>query len=148
MFEISHYKYSEKKKVLRVLVCFSWLGIWLFLRFIYLFHTESTNRHSSQLREREKQALCWAGSPVWGLIPRSWNHDLSHRQKLNWLSPSGIPSWLGLRSWSQDNAIKPHIRPPTWCQVCLSLSFTLSLSLSPSAPPPHLSTQALSKINK
>ena len=40
-------------------------------------------------RQREKQAASWAGSLMLGLIPGSWDHDLSQRQILNWLSHPG-----------------------------------------------------------
>ena len=35
-----------------------------------------------------------AGSPVWGLSPKLWDHDPSQRQMLNQLSHSGAPPWL------------------------------------------------------
>ena len=41
--------------------------------------------------EREKQSPCWAGSPMWGLIPGPWDHDLSQRQLLNQLSHPDTP---------------------------------------------------------
>ena len=60
---------------------------------IYLFNyliywrereRESVSRGEGQ-RERDnlKQALCSAWSPTWGLIPRSWAHDLSQNQELD-----------------------------------------------------------------
>lgn len=33
---------------------------------------------------------------MWGLIPRSWDHDLSRREKLNGLSPPGLPGMKGI----------------------------------------------------
>jgi len=41
--------------------------------------------------EREKQASCRAGSPMWDLIPGPWDHDLSRRQTLDPLSHPGAP---------------------------------------------------------
>ena len=59
-----------------------------FQRFFILFETENT---SGGQREREKQTLCWAGSPILGWIPGPRDHDLSYRQMLNWLSHPGAP---------------------------------------------------------
>ena len=42
-------------------------------------------------REREKQTPCWAGKSTRGWIPGPWDHDLSWRQSLNWLSHPGGP---------------------------------------------------------
>ena len=36
--------------------------------------------------EREKQNPHWEGNSTWGSIPESWDHDLTWRQTLNWLS--------------------------------------------------------------
>ena len=54
--------------------------------FIYLFIWE---RAQQKEREREKQTPRWAGSPMQGLIPGPWDHDLSQRQMLNRLSHPG-----------------------------------------------------------
>ena len=32
---------------------------------------------------------CWTGSPMWSSILGPWDHDLSQRQMLNWLSRPG-----------------------------------------------------------
>ena len=54
--------------------------------------------------QREKQTPCWTGSPIQNSIPGPWDHNLSQRQMLNWLSqwvwcPSvwcthGVGPWL------------------------------------------------------
>ena len=69
-----------------------------FKGFIYLFERERERLrervHTSwgeQQREREKQASCWAGSPVEGSIPGPWDHDPSRRQPLNQLKPPRCP---------------------------------------------------------
>ena len=49
-------------------------------------------RESMSGEEREKQAVCWAGSLTQGSIPGPWDHDLSQRQMLNQLSHPGAPS--------------------------------------------------------
>ena len=38
-----------------------------------------------------------AGSLIWGSIPRLWDHDLSQRQTLNWLSHPGTPNVFSLK---------------------------------------------------
>ena len=55
---------------------------------------EITSRGKGQ---REKQTSCWAGSLTWGSIPGPWDHDLSQRQMLNWLSYPGVPFSVCLR---------------------------------------------------
>ncbi|XP_077702424.1 rho GTPase-activating protein 10 isoform X2 [Canis aureus] len=57
--------------------------------FIYLTEREkkSTSRWNSRQREREKKT---PGSPMWGSIPGTWDHDLSQRQTLNQLSYLGL----------------------------------------------------------
>ena len=61
-----------------------------FKDFISLFERQRTWRGEEQ---REKQTPCWAGSPTQDSIPGPWDHDLSRRQTLNWLSH---PDALGL----------------------------------------------------
>ena len=39
-----------------------------------------------QQRKKDKQTPCRAAKHLWGSIPGSWDHDLSRRQTLNWLS--------------------------------------------------------------
>ena len=56
----------------------------VFLRF-YLFIWERERGHKQGDRQREKQTPCGAGSP------ELWDHDLSWRQTLNWLSHPGAP---------------------------------------------------------
>ena len=63
-----------------------------FLKFLFIYLTESTSRQSDRQREREKQAFRWARSLMWDSIPGPWNHDLSWRQMLNWLSHPGVPA--------------------------------------------------------
>ena len=48
-----------------------------------------TSRLSSRQREREKQTLRWGGNLIWDSIPGHWDHDLSRRQMLTWLSHPG-----------------------------------------------------------
>ena len=49
-----------------------------------------TGRGSGRQREKEKQALRRAGSPMQDSIPVSWDYDLKRRQTLNLLNhPDG-----------------------------------------------------------
>ena len=64
------------------------LCYFIFLRFHLL---EREHKQGEWQRQREKQAPCWAGNPMWGLIPGPWDHNLSLRQMLNWLSHPGAP---------------------------------------------------------
>ena len=70
----------------------------LFLK-IYLLIWQRESRESSRQKEREKQAEgkeklapCRAGSLMWGSSPGPWDHDLSRRQMLTWLSHQGSVS--------------------------------------------------------
>ena len=60
-----------------------------------------TQRESEGQRHRqrgkEKQASHRAESLTWGSIPGPWDHDLSQRQMLNWLSYPGVPLSVCLR---------------------------------------------------
>ena len=59
-----------------------------FLRFcLFIWQSQRTQWQ----RERGKQASGEEGSPMQGWIPGSWDHDLSRRQMLNWLSHPGTP---------------------------------------------------------
>ena len=84
------------KTIHNLVSCFFLFGVcfvlFCFLRFICLTQSkrESTSRRS--WREREKQAFYWGGSPMQGLIPEPWDHDLSWRQTLNQLSHPGSPT--------------------------------------------------------
>ena len=65
------------------------------LRF-YLFirQTEITSsREAGRERGREAGSL-WSREPDAGLDPRTWDHDLSLRQRLNPLSYPGAPGTL------------------------------------------------------
>ena len=56
---------------------------------IYLRERESTQRERET--EEQKHTPCWARSLMWDSIPGPWDHDLSRRQMLNWLShPSAL----------------------------------------------------------
>ena len=46
----------------------------------------------AECRERDRQASHWSESLTCGSIPGPWDHDLSQRQMLNWLSHPGTPS--------------------------------------------------------
>ena len=61
-----------------------------FSRF-YLFERQRAREHElgEGQMERERQTPRWAGSPMQGSIPGSWDHDLSWRQKFNRLSHPG-----------------------------------------------------------
>lgn len=62
---------------LKLLEYLFWLQLFFFKDFINLFdrEVESTGGQSGRRRQREKQALRWAGSPMLGLIldPRIMN---------------------------------------------------------------------------
>ena len=62
----------------------------LFFKDLFIWQREracaSTSRGSSRGRGGSRLTPCWAGGLVWGLIPGPWDHDLSRRQPLNWLS--------------------------------------------------------------
>ena len=58
--------------------------------FIYLTEREITSRQRGRQRERGKQAPCRAESPMRGLIPGPWDHDLSQRRGFNPLSHPGV----------------------------------------------------------
>ena len=76
-----------------VVSCILWLFMPLCFSFVILFIylSESDQENTSKEKEREKQAPHWAESPIWDPIPRPWDHDLSRRQMLNWLSHLGSP---------------------------------------------------------
>ena len=74
---------------------------------------ESTSQGEGQ-REREKQTPHWAGSLMQGLITGPWDHDLSQRQTLNWLSHPGAPG----------NPFKPRLLSNTFCPRCGAGMFT------------------------
>ena len=67
--------------------------------FIYLLERKRGARESMCSEkgqgQMEKQTPCWAGSLMQGLIPELWDHDLTRRQMLNWLSHPGTHE-LGL----------------------------------------------------
>ena len=75
---------------------------------------ESTSRGSGREREKERETDRQTDSllsrePNVGFDPRtleSWNHDLSQRQTLNQLSPSGTPRGRDL--------CKIYVRALTW----------------------------------
>ena len=70
----------------------------------YLFIIrESTSRGSS--RQRDKQALHWAGNPTQDPIPEHWDHALSQRQMLNWLSHPDVPGWNSFIFFEKTNFI-------------------------------------------
>ena len=88
-----------------------WYYIWFTFRFnvlwfdcflkdfIYLFERETEivteiAKESTREEEREKQTPCSAGSPMQGSISGPWDHDLSWRQMLKWLSHPAIPIYL------------------------------------------------------
>ena len=62
-----------------VLFCF-------FKDFIHIFDKQRSQvgreAGRERKRERRKQASRQAGSPIWGSIPGSWDHDPSRRQRL------------------------------------------------------------------
>ena len=68
--------------------------IYLFLKRFYLFIylREKEHKQREQQRQREKQATWGAGSPMWGSIPGSWDHDSNRRQMLNRWSHPGTPN--------------------------------------------------------
>ena len=64
------------------------LFIYLFIYIYVLSERESKGEGKGREREREreresKQAPCSAQSPMWGLIPRPWDYDLSRNQELD-----------------------------------------------------------------
>ena len=66
--------------------CLNHLCIWQKVR---------EHKQGEQQREKEKQALHWAGSPIWGSIPGLWDLlDLSWRQTLKGMSHPGAPGSL------------------------------------------------------
>ena len=73
--------------------------------FIYLRERqkvqERTNRRGGEgQKEREKPSPRWTGRPIRGSTPGSWDHDLSWRQTLYWLSHPGAPTWCML-DWTE-----------------------------------------------
>ena len=70
---------------------------------------ESTSRGSS--RQREKQAPHRARSHMRDLIPGPWDHDLSWRQMLNWLSYLGAlqPIIFILNAYLLQNIMLPDL---------------------------------------
>ena len=85
------------------------LELFFFFNFIYLFGRENMSGGSRRQKEREKQAPCRAKSLMRGLIPRSWDHDLSQRQTFNhWatqvpLSPNLYSRYSFLSCLSSEN---------------------------------------------
>ena len=72
-------------------------SVCVFLKdFVYLFERERLRASMSEgQRQREKEAPCSAGSWMQGPTPGPWDHDLSQRQRLNWLShPSSLTGFL------------------------------------------------------
>ena len=51
-----------------------------FFRLIYLYVQVHASRGSA-VGEEEKPNPQWAQSPMWGLIPQLWDHDLSQNQE-------------------------------------------------------------------
>ena len=68
------------------------LGAWNESPPFFFFNLE--RKHKQGEGQREKQTPRWGGSPMRSLIPGPWDHDLSGRQMLNWLSHPGAPSLL------------------------------------------------------
>ena len=97
---VAHVQLISSQTVLPIL--HSYILNYLFFFFLkILFDREqaSTSRGRDRQhwqREREKRALHGVGILTWGLIPGHWDHDLSWRQTLNWLSHPGA-SWITLR---------------------------------------------------
>ena len=66
---------------------------------LYLFTWERLRAQAGGAaeREREKQAPCWAGSPMRGSIPGPWDHDLNWRKTLNWQNHPAAAPWSLLK---------------------------------------------------
>ena len=76
-----------------MLSIFSYVGwpsvcLFVFFKILFIYLRASTSGGEGQ-KAREKQTSCWAGSPMWGLIPGPWYHVLSWRQTLNWPNHPG-----------------------------------------------------------
>ena len=80
--------FTASKKVSNVFIYFK-----IFYVFIWQRETKHKQREWQAKGEREKQTLCWARSPMQGLIPGSWGHDQSWKEMLNWLGHPGAPSF-------------------------------------------------------
>ena len=63
-------------------------NFYFLLRFGYLYRKREY-KQGEQQREREKQALHWAGSLMWGSIPGPWDYDPRRGETLNRLSGPG-----------------------------------------------------------
>ena len=66
-----------------------------FLRiFIWDWVKERKNRWAGWTGEQEeKHTPHWAGNLMWDSISGPWDHDLSKRERLNWLSHPGAPKF-------------------------------------------------------
>ena len=74
------------------------IACWHFLKNIFIDSLEKEKESmSSEEEQREKQIPRWAKSPVQGSIPGPWDHDLTWRQMLNWLSHPGTHKIVILR---------------------------------------------------
>ena len=88
--------YTQKTMLQMVIMWVNIKKIFLFnfflkILFLWEWDSESINR-----REGERQTPHRAKSQ--GMIPGSWNHDLSRRQTLNWLNYPG-PSLISFKKW-------------------------------------------------
>ena len=72
-----------------MLSIFSYVGwpsvcLFVFFKILFIYLRASTSGGEGQ-KARENQTSCWAGSPMWGLIPGPQDHDLSRRRHpTNW----------------------------------------------------------------
>ena len=60
---------------------YSLFSFFLSILFIYLRGGKEERAQREEQREKGKWTSCWAQSPMWGWIPRPWDHDLSQNQE-------------------------------------------------------------------
>ena len=77
---------------------------------------------------------CWMGSPTWVLIPGPWDHYLSQRQMLNWLSHPGSPNLNFLKTeMSFPSDLSQLLQTnDLWWLFLIILSFTGDIFFNPS----------------
>ena len=84
------------------------------------------NEQGKWERKKEMQTPHWAGSQMWGSVPGCWDHDLSQRQTLNWLSYPGTPNCVISMATCIAIYIKPSLLPDILLlHILISFNFLL-----------------------
>lgn len=68
--------------------------IFKFLKRFYLIIWEKAREHKQGRGSERSGRPTEQGCPTWGLVPAPWDHNLSQRQRLNWLSPPDTPKCI------------------------------------------------------